>query len=803
MKSYDHKKIEKKWQKKWEEGGLYHAGEDSRKPKQYVLGMFPYPSGDGLHVGHVLGYTATDIYSRYKRMGGFDVLQPMGWDAFGLPAENYAIKTGTHPRETTDTAINNFRKQIKSLGLSYDWTREIGTHTPEYYKWTQWFFLLLYKNNLAYKARAHVNWCDSCKTVLANEQVENGLCERCKNQVIQKDLEQWFFKITDFTEDLINGLDTVNWPQSTIINQRNWIGKSEGSEIGFKIKDTKHTIQVFTTRADTLFGATYLVLAPEHEEITHFKEQITNWEEVEKYIEDVKKKTELERMAEGKDLPTGKAGKTGVPLKGIKAINPANSEEVPIFIADYVLAHYGTGAIMAVPAHDERDFEFAKKFNITVKEVIQGGDLSKGAYMGSGTLINSGTFNGVGSVDAKKAITEFVGGKMKTTYKLRDWLISRQRYWGAPIPVVYDPQGTPHGIPEEHLPWQLPTDVEFKPTGVSPLSQSKELKDRTEKIFGKGWTPEVDTMDTFVCSSWYYFRFADPHNSNAFASKEALKRFLPVDMYVGGAEHTVLHLLYARFFTKVLHKLGYISFTEPFATLRHQGMILATDGRKMSKSFGNVVNPDDVVETFGADSVRMYEMFMGSLEDAKPWKTDNIIGIRRFLEKVWRLQLKVKEEASKTEESTVEATLHKTIKKVSDDIETFGFNTAISQMMICVNTFEKQGTIDRENFKILLKLLAPFAPHITEELWEMLEHTGSIHLEEWPIYDKKKIRDETFVIAVQINGKVRDTFEISADLDEEQVKVRALSLESVRTWTENKEIKKFIYVKNKLVSIVV
>ncbi len=794
MRPYDHTEIEKKWQDKWEEDGMYRAGKDSQKKKQYILGMFPYPSGDGLHVGHVEGYTATDIYSRYKRMNGFDVLQPIGWDAFGLPAENYAIKTGAHPRETTDTAINNFRKQIKSLGLSYDWTREIGTHTPEYYKWTQWFFLLLYKNGLAYKARANVNWCDSCKTVLANEQVQNGACERCKNQVVQKNLEQWFFKITDFAEDLIQGLNGVTWPESTIQSQRNWIGKSEGAVIKFPISNSQSSIEVFTTRPDTLFGCTYCVLAPEHPLVVNLKSHIMNLTEVEKYIAQTTKKTELERTAEGKE-------KTGVELKGIKAVNPANGEEVPIFIADYVLAHYGTGAIMAVPAHDERDFLFAKKYNLPVIEVVSGGDVASSVFVGVGTLVHSGTFNGMESEKAKRAITEFVGGKMKTTYRLRDWLISRQRYWGAPIPIVYDPKGIPHPVPEEHLPWKLPTDVEFRPTGVSPLSQSKELKERTERIFGEGWTPEVDTMDTFVCSSWYFFRFTDPHNDNVFASKEEIMRFLPVDMYVGGAEHTVLHLLYARFFTKVLNKLGYVDFTEPFSTLRHQGMILAADGKKMSKSLGNVINPDEVVNIFGADSARMYEMFMGALEDAKPWKTDNILGVRRFLERVWRLQEKLRTENKEPRTGTLETLLHKTIKKVGDDIETFNFNTAISQMMICMNVAEKEG-IAKEQYEIFLKLLAPFAPHIAEELWHTMGHTTSIHLEAFPIADSALMKDEEKVIAVQIDGKTRDTFHVPSGADDETVKKEALSRLVVKKWVGERSIVRIIIAKGKIVSIV-
>jgi leucyl-tRNA synthetase len=653
MKPYDHKEIEGKWQKSWDDAGIYRADDASTKQKKYVLDMYPYPSGAGLHVGHVEGYTATDIYTRHARMQGYEVLHPMGWDAFGLPAENYAVKTGVPPQTTTQNAIDTFRRQIKALGLSYDWLREVGSHTPEYYQWTQWFFLLLYKNGLAEKKKAKVNWCPSCQTVLANEQVVDGKCERCGTEVVQKDLEQWFFKITEFADALANDLDTIDWPESTKAAQRNWIGRSEGAEIDFTLTEGGETVTVFTTRPDTLFGATYLVLAPEHPLVASLQDRIENAEAVQAYVDATQKKTDLERQETAKE-------KTGVELVGVKATNPANNEEIPVWIADYVIGTYGTGAIMAVPAHDERDKDFltevickdfpehfASMFKIVVIpdyliEAQGRNDLEKGGYKlllekylrgefafaqpAPGIMINSSEFDGLRSEEAKRAITENVGGRMKTTYRLRDWLVSRQRYWGAPIPVVYDPEGKPHPIPEEHLPWVLPNDVEFKPTGVSPLSLSEELKERTEKLFGKGWTPEVDTMDTFVCSSWYFFRFADPKNASEFAGKGKIAHWLPVDLYVGGAEHTVLHLLYSRFFTKVLQKLGFISFGEPFQKLRHQGIILAEDGRKMSKSLGNVVNPDDVIALYGADTLRLYEMFMGPLEIMKPWSTQNIIG---------------------------------------------------------------------------------------------------------------------------------------------------------------------------------
>jgi len=815
MKSYDHKKIEKKWQKIWDEGSVNKAEDASPKPKAYILDMFPYPSGAGLHVGHVEGYTATDIYARYKRMQGFNVLHPMGWDAFGLPAENYAIKTKVHPDETTSAAINTFRTQIKSLGLSYDWSREIGTHTPEYYRWTQWFFLTLYKNGLAYKKKGKVNWCSKDQTVLANEQVVDGKCERCGTVVEQKDLEQWYFGITKYAEDLIAGLDTVDWPESTKAAQKNWIGKSEGAEIDFAIKNSELKITVFTTRADTLFGATYLVLAPEHAMVAALHESITNWNDVENYIASTKKKTDLDRQEQIKD-------KTGVRLEGVLAINPANNEEIPVYIADYVLPQYGTGAIMAVPAHDERDFAFAEKFNLRMVEVISGLDTANGVidigdmvdrnqelrhvvrpisnnpFTGLfGFLINSGDFSGMSIENARPLIVEKFG-KLKTTYKLRDWLVSRQRYWGAPIPIIYCDDCGAVPVPEKDLPVLLPRDVDFMPTGESPLKRSESFQHVSCPTCGKAARRESDTLDTFVCSSWYYFRFADPHNTEVFASKELIKQWLPVDLYMGGAEHTVLHLLYARFFTKVLQTLGYISFDEPFLKLRHQGTILAEDGRKMSKSLGNVINPDDVVSVYGADSLRVYEMFMGPIEQSKPWNTNSIIGSRRFLDRVWGLYERV---ADVPLEGELEILLNQTVKKVTEDIEALKFNTAISALMILLNAIPAKGDVPRALYEMLLKVLAPIAPHITEELWNIIGHTTAIHVESWPSFDASKITQSTVTIGIQINGKTRGDVQVASGADKDTLEESARAV--VAKYLEGKSVVRVVVVPNRLVNFVV
>ncbi len=1116
MKSYDHKKIEKKWQRQWQTDGAYKTDTDTSKPKYYVLDMFPYPSGAGLHVGHPKGYIASDIVARKKRMEGYRVLHPMGWDAFGLPAENYAIKTGTPPQQTTDESIKTFKSQISNLSLSYDWDREIGSHRPDYYRWTQWLFTKFFEKGLVYKKKALVNWDPVDQTVLANEQVlPDGTAERSGAVVEKKDLEQWFYKITDYADELADSLDIIDWPESTKVNQRNWIGRSEGAEIDFGLKmgkpmkyvflhgykshadrprhkwyreqlealghsvvipelpntdepdegeqvsaalnaaeldentilvghslggivamkallksgkkiaglvlvapamgpskdnapkpfhstftwDIDHeaiqkqtqyrvvlsdlqevhrvnylqdlsekleaklietkaeaahftadkepdvlmwmrpTIRVFTTRPDTLYGATYLVLAPEHPWVTlalGHNTVLKNNDEVAAYVEASKKKTDIDRLSTDKE-------KTGVRLEGVEAVNPANGEKIPLYVADYVLAHYGTGAIMAVPAHDERDMAFARKYDLPISQVVmpvygsedkrpdavfretinavvrhddgrllflkwkdykwvtnviggveqgetleraairevleetgyrvrpvfvspiaieshfyadhkkewrsrldtpilmelesdQKGPLSEAeraqhdtAWMtyeealahglfhnnklaldlalgkisaysaplyGEGqVLVNSEEFNGMSVEEGRKAITEKYG-RIKKTYKMRDWLISRQRYWGTPIPIVYDPEGKAHAIPEEHLPWLLPTDVEYLPKGTSPLGSSQELKKRTERIFGKGWTSEIDTMDTFACSSWYFFRFADPHNDKEFTSKQALEDWLPVDLYIGGAEHTVLHLLYARFYTKSLRDMGYLNFNEPFLKLRHQGLIMAEDGRKMSKRYGNVINPDDIVESYGADTLRVYEMFMGPFQDSIAWNTQSMIGSRRFLERAWRLADKLAEAPDESHERL----LHRTIKKVGEDIDAFKFNTAISTLMIFVNESEKKG-VTTDQYGRFLQMLAPFAPHLAEERWHDIGHIESILSFPMPAYDEDMLEEDTVTIAIQINGKTRG--EVSLPMGTGKAETEAAAASAVEARLLGKKVTRIIVVPNKLVNFVI
>jgi len=823
MSKYFPQQFEEKWSKKWIEGGLFQNTFDhtdvSPEQKKYLLYAFAYPSGSGLHVGHVEPLTALDILARYYRSIGKKVFFPVGWDAFGLPAENYAIQTGVSPVKTTKDAIDTFSRQIKRIGVSYDWGAEIATCHPGYYKWTQWLFLQLYKKKLAYKKSAPVNWCPSCQTVLANEQVVEGACERCGHEVIQKKMEQWFFKITEYMDELISGLDTLDWPKATKQQQLNWIGKSEGALIDFKIKNSKSKISVFTTAHDTIYGATFLVVSPEHTFVSASK--LTD---VQEYIKSTQCKTEEERLV-NKD-------KTGV-FSGQYAINPATQKEIPIWVADYVLAQYGTGAIMAVPGSDERDYQFAKKFNIPVIYVAQKkGTPKKGEFISFSKeikeqptqyiLINSGEFNGLNFKDGREQIMrkleEMGVGKQKTTYKLRDWLISRQRYWGAPIPIVYDPAGNAHMVKEEHLPWMLPTDVDFQPTGESPLKISTEFNKRVEKLYGKGWKPEYDTMDTFVDSSWYYLRYTDPRNENAFARTEAMKKWMPIDFYMIGPEHIVLHLLYSRFFTKFLRDEGYLSVDEPFTKMRHQGMILGPDHRKMSKSKGNVINPDDVIAEYGADTLRMYEMFLGPIDADKPWNVESVQGQYRFLKRVWNLfeSLDVGHVTSEGgENGDLTQLLHKTIQKVGHDIEKLKFNTAIAALMEFLNAFEKDqlgsgsqvsnGTMQQfDNLKKFLKILSPFAPFMTEEIWRnQLGEKESIHLAPWPKVDEALLKDSTITIPIQVNGKVRTTMRISVDDPEEHLVQKALTIEKIQQHVAEKTIKKTIYVPGKILNLIV
>lgn len=855
MTKYNPKLIEPKWQKKWEEWQLAKADDGSKKEKRYILDMFPYPSGAGLHVGHVESYTATDIYSRYQRLKGYNVLHPQGWDAFGLPAENYAIKTGIHPKETTKKAVETFTRQIKEMGFLYDWSREINSSDPSYYKWTQWLFLQFYKNGLAYKKLAKANWCPSCQTVLANEQVIGGACERCGTAVVQKDLEQWFFKITDFIEDqehegpstgsgqakkikgLLNGLDDVDWPMSTKLAQKNWIGRSEGASIRFSIvsrinadsrpladadkrgknqresaQDQRESasLEVFTTRPDTLFGCTYMVVAPEHPLILDFKFSILNFKDVEEYIEAAKKKTDLERSELAKE-------KTGVKLEGVNAINPVNGKEIPIFVADYVLSGYGTGAIMAVPGHDQRDFEFAGKYDLPIIEVIKGGDIGKEAFTGDGVNVNSNFLDGLATVEAKEKMILWLEekgvGKRAINYRLRDWLISRQRYWGAPIPIIYCLHCGALPVPENDLPVILPTDVDFKPTGESPLVHSAKFQDVKCPQCQEPARRESDTMDTFVCSSWYYLRYADPGNDKAFADKELLKKWLPVDVYVGGAEHTVLHLLYSRFFTKALERFGLLDFNEPFLKLRHQGIILAPDGQKMSKSKGNVINPDEVVAESGADALRLYEMFMGPLEDAKPWNTASIAGVERFLEKAWKYvsapNFGFEKNNGENNDKATYRIINKAVKKVGEDIEEMKFNTALSEMMKALNDLKDvlikfSVTAEAEKFfkEKFLIILSPFAPHLCEELWSQFGVEQSIFLQSWPSYDLELVKDGTIQLVIQVNGKTRATIAASAEISEDEARLLAGQNEKIKKALEGKEVVKVVFVPGKLINLV-
>lgn len=801
--SFNHQEIEKKWQDYWLENKTFKTTEDPEKPNYYALDMFPYPSGSGLHVGHPEGYTATDILARMKRMQGYNVLHPMGWDAFGLPAEQYALDTGNDPAEFTAKNIDVFRKQIQSLGFSYDWDREINTTDPEYYKWTQWIFLKLYEKGLAYVDEVPVNWCPALGTVLANEEVIDGLSERGNHPVERRPMRQWVLRITKYADRLLEDLEELDWPENIKEMQRNWIGRSEGADVVFTVEGTEETYTVFTTRPDTLFGVTYSVLAPEHPLV----DKITTKEQrkaVDAYLDEIKHKSDLERTDLAKD-------KTGV-FTGSYAINPVNGEKVPIWIADYVLMSYGSGAIMAVPGHDERDYEFAKKFNLEIREVVEGGDLSKEAYTGEGKHVNSDFLNGL---EKEEAITKMIQwleenkkGEKKVTYRLRDWLFSRQRYWGEPIPIIHWEDGTTEAVKEEDLPLLLPETDQIKPsgTGESPLANVEEWVNVVDENGRKG-RRETNTMPQWAGSCWYHLRYIDPHNTEQLADPEKLKKWLPIDIYMGGAEHAVLHLLYARFWHKFLYDLGIVPTKEPYQRLYNQGMILGENNEKMSKSRGNVVNPDTVVESHGADTLRLYEMFMGPLDASIAWSTNGLDGARRFLDRVWRLFIQENgtvnpaiQETKGTEE--FERLYHQTVKKVTEDYEQLHFNVAISQLMVFINEGYKQKVLPKAFVEGFVQLLAPVAPHICEELWQKLGHTETIAYTAWPTYDESKLVTDEVEIVIQVNGKVRTKTVVSKTASKEELEKLALEDEKVKEYTDGKTIRKIIAVPGKLVNIV-
>ena len=799
---YDYAQIEKKWQDIWDEKQTFSAKNDYSLPKFYGLVEFPYPSGQGLHVGHPRSYTALDIVCRKKRLEGYNVLYPMGWDAFGLPTENFAIKNHVHPAEVTKKNIANFKRQLKSLGFSFDWSREINTTDPEYYKWTQWIFLQLYKKGLAYKKKMSVNWCTSCKCVLANEEVVNGHCERCGSEVIHKEKSQWMLKITDYAEKLLEGLDNVDFIDRVKTQQRNWIGRSYGTQVKFST-NIGDTFEVFTTRADTLFGVTYMVMSPEHPLINKWADKITNMDEVTAYRQEAAKKSDFERTELAKD-------KTGVKISGVTAINPVNGKEVPIFIADYVLISYGTGAIMAVPAHDTRDWEFAKKFGLPIIEVVAGGeDVQKAPYTecATGKLVNSGFLDGMSVEDAKKAIQAWLAernlGERKTNYKLRDWVFSRQRYWGEPIPIVHCDKCGYVPVPESELPLVLPNVDSYEPTdnGESPLAKMTDWVNTTCPHCGGPAHRETDTMPQWAGSSWYFLRYCDPHNDKALASPEALKYWMPVDWYNGGMEHTTLHLLYSRFWHKFLYDIGAVPTPEPYAKRTSHGMILGENGEKMSKSRGNVVNPDEIVRDYGADTMRVYEMFIGDFEKAAPWSQSSIKGSKRFLDKVWALSDKLTEGDSYRAE--LESAFHRTIKKVTEDIEGLKMNTAIAALMSLLNDIQGSGSINKAEFKTYLILLNPFAPHMTEELWQQAGFEGMLNEAEWPKYDEAKCADSTVEIAVQVNGKIKARINVAADISAPNAIAAAKAENAVADAINGKNIIKELYVPKKLVNIVV
>ena len=797
---YNHREVETKWQKVWDDEKAFKTSDDFTKPKYYALVEFPYPSGQGLHVGHPRPYTALDIVARKRRMQGYNVLYPMGWDAFGLPTENYAIKNHIHPRIVTENNVKRFKSQFHSLGYSFDWDREINTTDVKYYKWTQWIFLKLFKAGLAYKAEMPINWCTSCKVGLANEEVVNGVCERCGSEVIRKVKSQWMLKITAYADKLIEGLDTVDYIERVKVSQKNWIGKSTGAEVDFAVKGKDEKLTVYTTRPDTLFGVTYMVISPEHPMIDKYKDDLKNYDEVIAYREQAAKKSDFERTELAKD-------KTGVMLDGLTAIDPVNDKEIPIWVSDYVLMSYGTGAIMAVPAHDERDWEFAKKFNMPIIEVVAGSpvDVNEAVYtdVASGTLVNSGFLNGLSVADAKEKIIEFMTekgiGHAKTNYKLRDWVFSRQRYWGEPIPIVHCDKCGYVALPESELPLELPDVESYMPTdnGESPLAAMTDWVNTTCPCCGGPAKRETDTMPQWAGSSWYFLRYTDPHNDKELASQEALKYWMPVDWYNGGMEHTTLHLLYSRFWHRFLYDEGVVPCPEPYQKRTSHGMILGSNGEKMSKSRGNVVNPDDIVRDYGADTLRTYEMFIGAFDLSASWSEDGVKGCRRFLERVWKLQDILTEEDGYS--ADMEVKMHQTIKKVSSDFESLKYNTAIAAMMALINEFYKKNSVTKGEYRTLLTLLNPVAPHITEELWQRAGFDGRVYQTVWPEFDEEKTKEATVEIAVQINGKTRATLAIHKDDQKDTV------IENAKKVIADKltgSIVKEIYVPGRIVNIV-
>ncbi len=802
IKEYNPASIEAKWQGIWEKKDIYRAEDDFDKEKYYILVEFPYPSGDGLHVGHARPYTALDIIARKKRYEGYNVLFPMGWDAFGLPTENFAIANKIHPEIVTKNNIANFKKQLKSIGFSFDWSREINTTDPEYYKWTQWLFLKFHEKGLAYKEEMPINWCTSCKIGLANEEVVDGGCERCGGEVVQKVRNQWMLKITEYADRLIKDLDDVNYLSSIKSQQRNWIGRSDGMEIKFQIAGHEDILEVFTTRPDTIFGASYMVIAAEHPIIEKYKDEIENYEEILDYREKASHKSDFERTELSKD-------KTGVGIEGLKAINPATGEEIPVWVSDYVLMSYGTGAIMAVPGHDDRDWEFAREFDLPIVEVVSGGDIEKEAYKDneSGKMVNSDFLNGLGVEEAQKKISDYLEernlGRKKVNYKLRDWVFSRQRYWGEPIPLVHCETCGWVPVPEEELPIELPEIENYEPTdtGESPLANITDWVNTTCPKCGEDAKRETDTMPNWAGSSWYFLRYIDPHNQDAFADKEKLDYWMPVDWYNGGMEHTTLHLLYSRFWHKFFYDIGLVSDPEPYDKRTAHGMILGEGNVKMSKSLGNVINPDTIVAEYGADTLRTYEMFVGDFEKSASWSENGVKGSRRFLERVWKAQEFVNDSEEYTEE--LEIAINKTILKVSEDFETLKFNTAIAALMELLNEFYDRKDISRKDFMVYLQLLNPIAPHITEELWEVLDFAGMLYDQEWPKHDPDKIVEDLVEMPIQINGRVRATVEVAVDASKDEIKEIAFREENISQHLEGKEIIKEIFVPGRIFNLVV